>query len=191
MSTVEANPYPHHDDVQPRPNADILFANKFLSLRAYRGYTYMHMDRSDGHLIVVLPYRQLGPDTFRFLSHVEICPAHSDAPDRYSITGGAEKGVSYTKQAVIEVREETGYDIHEAELMSLGIVRPSKQSDTVAHLYAVNMAGKTAGEITGDNSYWERDTKAQWLSEHEALQVVDPLFITSIARLKAALQSKI
>lgn len=177
MSTPTNQTQPHADDT-------VLYENQFVALREHRGYSYLHMVRSNGRLVVLLPFRRTAGEDWQFLARIEVCPAHSDAPGRYSITGGVTPDETPEAAALRELEEEAGFSVTEDALIALGTARPSKQSDTLAFLYAVDVAALQQGEARGDGSFWEQDASTEWVSTSEALDVVDPLFMLTIARLK-------
>ena len=47
------------------------------------------------------------------------------------------------------IREEASYAAEEAELESLGAVRPSKSAETRVYLYAFDAHGKSQHEVIG------------------------------------------
>lgn len=161
----------------------VLFENPFIAVIDRDGYSFLHLTRANGQLVAVLPYQDTALGR-RYLARVEICPAHSPNMEPCSVTGGAETGVAITDTASRELREETGYTLPPERLRSLGTVRPSKQSDTLVHLFAADVGGLTAGEITGDGSRFEQGAGTQWVTYAEGLRNKDPLFITMLARLE-------
>lgn len=161
----------------------LLYETDFLSLREREGYVYAHMTRTQGQLVVILPYRVVQGVT-EYLARVEICPAHKLTADTYSITGGVSAHESPVEAAQRELMEEAGYHVIETRLESLGCVRPSKQSDTAAHLYAVDVTHDVQQAIKGDGSRWETGASVRWVSYEDGLELVDPLFITAMARLR-------
>lgn len=160
-----------------------LYETKFLSLREREGYTYAHMSRAEGGLVALLPYRVLDRRT-EYLARYEICPAHQLSPDTYAITGGIIDQEAPLQAAQREIKEEAGYQVERADFLALGMVRPSKQLDTRAYLFAVDVTAREQRAITGDGSRWEQGASVRWLTYEEGLALVDPLFVTAMARLK-------
>ncbi|MDM8532808.1 NUDIX domain-containing protein [Anaerolineales bacterium HSG25] len=160
-----------------------LFANQFIAIINRDGYTFMHEVRCEGHIVAVLPYRDLDDNRREYLARLEICPAHSPKLELCSITGGKEPDQSVAETAVQELWEEAGYQATIDELISLGKVRPSKASDTTAHLFAVDVTGKEQSTPEGDGSRFEVGSSVQWLDYKQAIQVEDALFVTAITRL--------
>lgn len=68
------------------------------------------------------------------------------------MTGGVKPGELPITAAKRELLEETGYEVIESELVSLGCVYPSKQEDTGAYLFAVDVTGKVQYPIRADGS---------------------------------------
>lgn len=164
----------------------ILFENPFIAVIDRGGYSFLHLTRSNGQLVAVLPYQETAMGR-RYLARVEICPAHSPNMEPCSVTGGVDPdGSTPADIASRELLEETGYTLAPEKLQVLGTVRPTKQSDTTVHLFAADVSGLTAGDITGDGSKFEEGAGTQWVTYAEGLQNKDPLFITMMARLEGA-----
>lgn len=162
-----------------------LFRNHFLAVIERDGYAFVREVRCDGHIVSVLPYRDSSKGR-QYLARREICPAHAalnQQPELCSITGGVDSGNSPVETARLELMEEAGYTIDTANFVSLGIVKPSKAMDTVAHLFAINVSGVQRQRARGDGSRWERGATVQWISESEGLDIEDPLFVVAFARL--------
>lgn len=159
-----------------------LYENNFLAIREESGYYYYHMTRTDGRLVAILPHR-LRAGERQYLARVEICPAHSLEPDLYAITGGVTPGEAPLEAAVRELGEEAGYHMSAADFRHLGSVRPSKQADTIADLFAVDVTGRRQRAITGDGTRWEQGASVQWVSFEQGLAIADPLFIAAMVRV--------
>ncbi len=166
-----------------------LYQTPFVSLIDRDGYIFLHESRSNGQIISVLPFRQQQGKR-EYLARVEICPAHGMEPERCSITGGVEAGENERQCAVNELNEEAGYIVSESDLIALGLIRPSKSSDTTAFLFAVDVTHLTAGDAPGDGTAWEHNASTEWLTLGDALTVQDPLFVTAVARLAGLLTTK-
>jgi 8-oxo-dGTP pyrophosphatase MutT (NUDIX family) len=160
-----------------------VFENKFLAIREREGYYFYHSTRTNGKLVVVVPYRKLG-DTVEYLARVEICPAHSLSPSIYSITGGVNAEETPLNAAKRELAEEAGYYVETEQLVMLGQLRPSKQSDTIAYLYSADLSGVDQQAIEGDGSHWENEATVKWVSFTEGLQVADTLFLSGLLLTK-------
>jgi 8-oxo-dGTP pyrophosphatase MutT (NUDIX family) len=160
----------------------LLWQNGFLAVYDRGGYSFMHEVRAEGVIVSVVPFRDQN-GVREYLARLEICPAHSPEFERCSITGGKDEGKTPTETTVSELKEESGYEVQESQLIALGTVRPSKASDTTVYLYAVDVSGLTPGEATTDGSDFEQGSSVEWVSLPDALEVKDPLFITAIARL--------
>lgn len=165
----------------------IVFENRFISIIDREGYTFLHEKRANGEIIALVPFRHAVSD-YQYLSRIETCPAHSNQPNRYSITGGMEQGNSIREMAVKELLEETGYSIVDDELIPLGQLRPTKSADTVIHLFTVDLSDKKQGNILGDGSRWENNASAEWLSFQTALDINDAVFLAGLLRLNAYLK---
>lgn len=166
----------------------VLFENQFLALIDRDGYTFVREVRCDGHIVSVLPYRDTRAGR-QYLARREICPAHaslSQQPELSSITGGVDSGDSALETARIELLEESGYAVEPSAFLALGVVKPSKALDTVAHLFAVDVGGKPAKAAAGDGSKWESSASVEWVSEAAGLEIEDPLFLAALARLQGS-----
>lgn len=150
----------------------------------------MHMARTDGRLVALVPFRRTARG-LEFLARVEICPAHFPKDTakaamqarRYSITGGVKAGETFAQTAVRELLEEAGYAVSDEALIDLGQVYPSKQEDTLAQLYSVDLTNETQAEIKGDGTVWEEGAGVEWLPYRDGLQVIDPVFVTAMVRV--------
>lgn len=164
-----------------------LFGNRFLAVIDRDGYTFVREVRCDGHIVSILPFR-----TWRgkrqYLARRETCPAHAlinQQPELCSITGGVDPGRTPIETARSELLEEAGYKVDISELVSLGIVKPSKAMDTVAHLFAINITGMRPEVATGDGTKWEKGASVKWVNEADGLNIADPLFVAALARCRA------
>lgn len=170
----------------------------FLHLINREGYVFLHMVRTQGRLMAIVPFR-LQDQQLQFLARIEICPAHAPANTskadmtaaRYSITGGPKADETLPACAVRELSEEAGYVVNPADLIDLGQVYPSKQEDTIAQLYSVDLSGLSQNKIEGDGSEWEEGAGVEWVSYAVGLQIADPLFVTALVRVHALLKGEL
>lgn len=160
----------------------VLFQNQFLAVHEREGYTFSHEVRANGHIVAIVPFRRIG-DGVEYLARIEICPAHSLEPARYSITGGARENETPVMTAKRELLEESGYDVNASMLVPLGNVRPSKSADTIVHLFTVDVTDLPQETPQGDGSRWEEGASVEWVSYMDGLQIHDPLFVTALVRL--------
>lgn len=70
---------------------------------------------------------------------------------RSALTGSYEGG-DPRKTAVMELKEEAGFDAVIDELIPLGTCFGSKSSDTIYYLYAIDVSFKKQGPALGDGS---------------------------------------
>ncbi len=161
-----------------------LFRNQFLAIIDRDGYTFLREARCDGVIVSLLPFRtETEGGQTEFLARLEVCPAHGPELERCSITGGLEPGQTVEEAALSELWEEAGYRVEAEELASLGQVRPSKASDTVVYLFAVDVTGKPQSPPPGDGSRFEVGDSVEWVDYEQGVQIADPLFVTAITRL--------
>lgn len=156
-----------------------VFENDFLAIQEREGYFFFHMTRTNGKLVVVVPYRKLD-NNIEYLARIEICPAHGLTPNLYSITGGVELDETPIQAARHELAEEAGYYVDEEQFVVLGEVRPSKQSDTIAYLYTIDLSSVDQKPIKGDGSRWEENAGVKWVSFGEGLEIEDSLFLSGM-----------
>lgn len=168
---------------------EVLHSTEFLELRVIKkpadgidGYVYSHEKRCDGKIIVTLPFRTVGSKT-EYLLRNEVTPCWGLKSEISSITGGfePEKGIEGT--AVLEIEEEAGYEVAEKDLINLGTVRGTKSSDTVYHLFAVDLTDvKKTTEAKGDGSVLESKASCEWSESLNECQ--DPFAYVAYVRLE-------
>ena len=175
------------------PEIKILFDSPFLQLRSIedkekgiRPYFYKHVKLYDGQVVAVLPYRYPNyPLSFNkeFLLINEMRPCWDiNNLTPASLTGGIEKGSTPGETAKKELKEEAGYI---AENISyLGTTYTAKASDTICHLFAVDVTDLTPEEIKGDGTGLESMSKPIWVGFKEVLACQDPLIAQIILRLQ-------
>jgi len=157
-----------------------LFHNKWLSLKEVDGYVYSHETRCNGKIIAVLGYKD-----DKILGRFERTPAHSDDIELCSLTGGVDDGDKPDETAIRELYEEAGITKEIKDLEPLGTVRPSKSSDTVVYLYAVNCEDVDIKKTDGDGSDGEKGSYCKWIDRSEVIECKDPLLHTMLLRFEA------
>ena len=166
----------------------VLFDSPFLQLRSIedsekgiKPYYYKHVKLYNGSVIAILPYRYTNyPLGFNkeFLLINEMRPAWSiDKLISASLTGGVEKGSYPEATAVKELKEEAGYTVEESNLEYLGTTYSAKASDTIVHLFAVDVTDLVPELIKGDGTGLESMSKPIWVTVKELTLVMDPLVI--------------
>ena len=173
----------------------ILFDTPFLQLRSIedkekgiKPYYYKHVKPYDGKVIAILPFRYLGyPINFnkQFLLIKEMRPCwDAERLTFASLTGGIEKGSTPIQTAIKELKEEAGYTVEENELIELGYCWSAKASDTMVHLFAVDVTEKIPEKVKGDGTGLESMSEPGWLDEADLEWVADPLVFTMYTKLK-------
>lgn len=165
--------------------------NKWLCLKEMKvpkigisGYTFIHNVHSAGHCVAILPFVEDAGG--RFLLREEIVPPWGLTPSRCSITGAwDDQTESFSETASRELYEESGYKANPGGLISLGTCRGTKATDTIFHLYAINVAGLDLSDAPGDGSPLETKASTVWCKPEEAVQCADPLVALMIMRLRA------
>jgi hypothetical protein len=169
-----------------KPKIDILYKTDWLSLRKIsapnmniEGYIYSHEDRCGGHIVSILPFRKVDEE-FEFLLRQEVTPCWSLDQMISSITGGVDPGMDPIAAALQEMIEEAGYKLEDAAIIALGTIRGSKSSDTLYHIFGVDVTGMTAGPALGDGTESKKD-RCVWVKDISLS--VDPLSYVALIRL--------
>ncbi len=144
------------------------------------GYDYLHEDRCDGKIVVILPFRT--EDYKReYLIRDEITPCWGMKSSISSITGGVEHD-DPRETAVMEINEEAGYEIKKEDLILLDTSRGTKSSDSVYYIYTVDLTGKEkTGDAKGDGSSLEKLATCFWSDTIE--NAVDPMVYVAYYRI--------
>jgi len=160
-----------------------LFHNDWLSLmETDDGYVYSHETRCNGKIVAILVYEPgADEDIHRVLGRFENTPCHGDGIALTSITGGVEND-DVKGTAIMELKEEAGIIAKPEDLIDLGVVRPTKSTDTEVYLFAVRGDDKETVEAKGDGSKGEKGAYCKWVSPLEAVNCKDPLVPTMIFR---------
>jgi hypothetical protein len=126
------------------------------------------------------------------LGRYEICPAHSDEVELCALTGGYDNSNKYTvvQCALNELREEGGYIVTEDQMIYLGSVKPSKSSDLIIDLFAVDLNNIKRQNAESDGTLGEVGSYCNWISGKEAIKSKDPLLSVMIGRLKLKLEDE-
>ena len=167
---------------------ETLCDNEWLSLKNLSypekdvgGYVYSHETRCDGKIVSILPFKY-EEGMIQYLLRSEVTPCWEvDKEVVSSITGGFEEKWGIEGTTVHELKEEGGYTIKKEELISLGTCRGSKSSDTIYHLFAVDLTGKKQGKASGDGSKLEAKAHCFWSADLRDCQ--DPIAFVSHYRL--------
>jgi len=166
---------------------EVLFRNQWMSVRVRNGwYTYSHNEKGDGVGILIWD-----SEKGKILVRSEHNPCHiplageenEDEREYTSFTGTIENGLSPEETAVLETKEESGYEIIKDDLTPLGWIYPFKFSDYKQYLFAIDVKGKTSGKILGDGTRGEEDATTEWFSTNEAIFLNEPLIGTMLMRL--------
>lgn len=177
---------------------EILGGDKWLELRRmelsdHSFYTYSHEVGCAGRIVAVLPYRRskidfgLHKTGWEFAVRAETTPCWCTQleqlePSLSSITGGIEAGEMPHVAACRELQEEAGYKVTQNTLRFLGLCRGTKSSNTLYHLFAVDVTNLTPAKAKGDGS--PRDlAPLVWTTVGEADErIVDPFVYTMVVR---------
>ena len=152
------------------PDSYSIEKGKFAEFRVretedYR-YEYFHEHRCDGNIVSILP---VSFTKKIMLLRFEFTPAWGDGLHISSITGGWEKARHQTPidTVIEEMEEEAGFVItNEDSIYTLGTCRGTKSSDTLYHIFMVDMDDPSIGitDITTDGSFLEGQAHNEWVS---------------------------
>ncbi len=143
----------------------VLFENSWLSIINRNDYIFTH---TMNFVVYVLPYRRPKRGTY-LLGRFEICPAHSLQKELYAITGQCEPTADPLHVANIELQEEAGIVAAPSQFVSLGSGYLTKQADTIAHFFTIDVTDMPRGQAQADGSRFEQGSYCDWVSRAEAL----------------------
>lgn len=158
----------------------VLFENSWLSVINHDDYVFTHTKNS---AVYLLPYRRPKRGAY-LLGRFEVCPAHSQRQELYAITGQCELQADPQQVALNELDEEAGIVATSAQLISLGSGYLTKQADTIAHFFAIDITDLPRGEALTDGSQFEQGSYCDWVSRAQALAARCAGFQALIARAR-------
>ena len=150
------------------------------------GYTYSHEIRCKGHIVAAVPFRSTEKG-MEYLIRQEVTPCWNLTERCPStITGGCDTD-SPADDILRELEEEASITATAEDLIELGTCRGTKSSDTVYHLFALDLTGKEGDFSTGegDGSELEGEAINKWVNKAEAIMSHDPLVAVIILRMEA------
>ena len=170
---------------QPENKEKTLYSNEWLSLISKPtpggDYIFSHETRCNGSIVAVLPYFRHGLDSWKYGIRLEITPSWSMKPSKSSLTGAVDDGETPVESAVRELKEEAGITCKKEDMKSLGTCRGTKSSDTIYHLFAIDVAKLEKGIATGAETKYDKEAKMLWTWDVKDVQC--PIFYTMYARL--------
>jgi len=169
--------------LESNENDKTLWEDEWIAVKSKDDwYTYTHSVKSDGLGVAVLGYT----DDNLILGRYENVPPHGDGIALTSLTGMVEKGDTPLETAVKELKEESGFDSESSDFMDLGVVRPSKSSDTTIHCFAIRLDYKEGNlEGAGDGTKGEEGSYCKFVNFEEAVWSKDALISLMTARLNS------
>jgi hypothetical protein len=163
---------------------ETLWEGKYLTVKLLDGwYEYLH--DQNGRFVAVLGYRREGLDGWYVLGRYETCPPHRDGIALCALTGGIEEGETPEAAAVRELGEESGIIAEVSKLEALGTIRPSKASDSIGYLFAIDLTNIEVKDRYiggGDGTRGEVDSYCSWVGTRDAIASKDPMLATMTAR---------
>ncbi len=143
----------------------VLFENSWLSVIDRNDYIFTHTKNS---VVYVLPYRRPKRGAY-LLGRFEVCPAHRPQEELYAITGQCKSGVDPLHVALLELHEEAGIVADHSQIVSLGSGYLTKQADTIAHFFAIDVTGMPRDQAQTDGSRFEQGSYCDWVNRARAL----------------------
>ena len=165
---------------------EILCDNEWLQLKLMTdpengvgGYVYSHEIRCKGTIIAVLPYRLINHSSdescfqVQFGLRRETTPCWSMQPKLSALTGGLEPGLTVEETVIEEIREEAGFVVKNTDLTFLGTCFGTKSTDTIYHLYTVDVTDLPQVPATGDGTRLDAEGIIEW--HNEVYDADDPI----------------
>ncbi|HEU5227558.1 MAG TPA: hypothetical protein VFU49_07065 [Ktedonobacteraceae bacterium] len=143
----------------------VLFAHSRLNVINRDDYIFTHTGNS---VVYLLPYRCPKRDTY-LLGRFEACPAHSQQIELYAITGQCEPETDPLHIALKELYEEAGVLANTSQLVSLGSGYLTKQADTIAHFFMIDITDLPRSNAPTDGSRFEHGGYCGWISRAQVL----------------------
>lgn len=156
-------------------------------------WEYVHQRKAiNGEGVAVMPWREggwrSGVRQIQYLQRIETIPPWSLEPVSCAITGMRDKkGEEPLETAARELGEESGYWADPVLLRSIGTSRVSKASDTLIHMFTVNLTGVERGEQVQPEGEAELGD-ARWVSYESVIGCDDPIAVTMAARIEKDLR---
>ena len=170
----------------------ILHDNPWLQLielkdpeRGIDGYVISHEKRCNGQIVAILPSRihEAPGYAHEYLIRHEVCPPWGPDPIACAITGGMDhEGEAPRDVAARELFEEAGYRVKPSMFTPLGFSRGTKSTDTIFHLFHVELTGLKPEKAPGDGSRLEAEAWCAW-QERDIGLIMDPLVSAMWTRL--------
>lgn len=149
------------------------------------GYVCSHETRCNGEIVAFVPFRKTDLDKIEVLVRFEATPCWDfDRPVPSSFTGGVQYGLHPEECVLTELDEEAGYEAELDRIISLGQCYGTKSTDTIYHLYGVDLTGlEQTNELTCETEL-EKTSFNKWIPINETKFLVpDPMFGMIIFRL--------
>lgn len=168
-------------------NSEVVFESDWMDMVKTEDDYYFTSEK-DG--VCVLGFTTCPCEGLKFLGRFEPCPAHGREVKLSSLTGQIDKKDSNSLQtAVREFNEEAGIEIKPSDLISLGIVYPSKGSNKLVYCYAIDLSnieidqGEDVLKGLGDGSEYEKQSYCQWVTMEDIVNSSDCVLHTCLLRL--------
>lgn len=157
-------------------HTEVIGGNEWLQLqnRIYDDnvkYTVMHEVRCNGNIVVILPYKSKDGELSYMFRNELTPPWNPNYQVMSSITGGVDTNDTVEKTAIKELKEETGFLAIESMLEPMGTVYGSKASDTVYHLFAINVGNCV--QVKSQPEGLESEAENVWVPARDLNAVAD------------------
>lgn len=143
----------------------VLFENPWLSVISRDDYVFTHTKNS---VVYILPFRRPKQGAY-LLGRFEVCPAHGTQIGLQAITGQCQTAFDPLQVAATELHEEAGIIADPSQFAPLGFGYLTKQADTIAHFFAIDVTSMPREQARTDGSRFEQGSYCDWVSRIQAL----------------------
>ena len=135
---------------------------RYTNLNPDNPYTFLFEKRSNGKLVVILPFRRNENGELEFLIRKEtVIVWNPNEKYTVSITGGVEDDDPH-KTAVMELAEEGGYITKFENFIYLGYTKIAKHANTNVFMYAIDLTNMKRTTAYSDGSDMEKIAFSYW-----------------------------
>lgn len=173
-------------------SGEVLAVTEWQEIRRINGWEYSHCPKSRGMGVAVIAYDELDDDGMaRIVVREENIPSHThhgpvsltglvDDPNYWKPLNRSEK---FKEIAAKELFEEAGYTLPPEKFEFLGVVHPSKGSDTLLFLYGCFVGDILPVEPPGDGTEGEKKARTKIMRMDTVLSTTyDPVLITMLVK---------
>jgi methionyl-tRNA formyltransferase len=189
---IRVNPSNVNDTSAGGITEHMLYRDDKIQVIERNGRRVIRSILTKGKTVAVLPWRTT-KHSIEHLVAVERNPAYIESLEgngEMCIIGGGA-GEEPPKRATLrELHEETGYEVCEDELVSLGGVYVEKDWETYCEIFTVDLTGHQPIEISSWGGRRELDAITKWMSKREIASVKDSLLLAALMKYNAFILEK-